>query len=318
MERIKTYNATGVAPDGRLYAGDLNLLQDSVAGASDFTQTVDLATLRMGETGLQLFRYGAGEARLTGALRTDGILRGLGGIISGAFTTAQRDAIATGLAPYGTIILNTTTNRYEWNSGTDVARSWQPFSVPLVPKTIAQWPPANPQQGQVEVLADTFDTVVGAWVLEYRPDLDSLYSWSLLNGGYIAKRAPGNVAAGNWSGDYGANYSLGTTELSVAPGIRGVWRVVGRFAMMHHHGFANNCIHMGLSENGSLTPVYNSTGVNVQPTDDQIATREIADVDFTLDPATDRVSMLAGNNSTVATAKAGSHAILFKPVKLIA
>lgn len=66
---------------------------------------------------------------MTGAFRTDGLLRGLGGIIAGAFTTTARNAIATGvgLAPYGTQILNTTTNQYEWNKGDDTTRNWQAF-----------------------------------------------------------------------------------------------------------------------------------------------------------------------------------------------
>jgi hypothetical protein len=127
MNRLYTKNATGIATDGRWYAGDINALQDAVAAISDLTQALGIGTLALGESGLQLVRFGSLEARITGALRTDGILRGLGGIISGAFTTTQRNAIATGLAPYGTFILNTTTNQYEWNKGTDAARNWQPF-----------------------------------------------------------------------------------------------------------------------------------------------------------------------------------------------
>lgn len=125
MQRLYTKNATGVAPDGRWYAGDINALQDAVAALNDLTQALGIGTIAIGESGLQLIHYGAGEARLTGALRIDGILRGLGGLLAGAFTTTQRNAIATGLAPYGTIILNTTTNQYEWNKGTDAARNWQ-------------------------------------------------------------------------------------------------------------------------------------------------------------------------------------------------
>jgi hypothetical protein len=125
MQRLYTKNATGVAPDGAWYAGDINALQDAVAAINDLTQSLGIGTVAIGESGLQLLRFGPLEARITGALRTDGIFRGLGGIIAGAFTTTQRNAIATGFAPYGTIILNTTTNQYEWNKGTDAARNWQ-------------------------------------------------------------------------------------------------------------------------------------------------------------------------------------------------
>lgn len=72
LTRVKTFAATGVAPNGRLYAGDLNAIQDAVAAQSDFAQTVGVGTLQIGETGLALNRYGAGEARITGKLRADG------------------------------------------------------------------------------------------------------------------------------------------------------------------------------------------------------------------------------------------------------
>jgi hypothetical protein len=127
VNRVKNFNSTGIATDGRLYAGDLNLMQDGAAAQSDFAQTIDLQSLRIGASDLQLTRFGVAEGQFSGALRTAGILRGLGGIIAGAFTTTQRDAIAVGFAPYGIIILNTTTNQYEWNSGTDAARSWKPI-----------------------------------------------------------------------------------------------------------------------------------------------------------------------------------------------
>jgi len=144
MQRVKSFEATGLAPNGRLYAGDLNAIQDAAAGKADFTQTIDLATLRVGETGLQLLKYGPGEARITGALRTDGILRGLGGLFGGTFSTAQRDALAQADRPYGLIILNTTTNLYEFNAGTAATPDWRPF-INTVPATeitgaLKMWP----------------------------------------------------------------------------------------------------------------------------------------------------------------------------------
>lgn len=133
MSRVKSFASTGVPPDGKLYAGDLNAMQDHFADASNFAQTVDVNILRFGQTDLQWLRYGAGaggivsEARLTGSMRADGIIRALGGFIGGTFTTATRDAIPAGGAPYGTLIINTNTNSYEWNSGTDGARAWVPI-----------------------------------------------------------------------------------------------------------------------------------------------------------------------------------------------
>src|SRR5215467_2138694 len=122
--RFKVFESTGLAPNGRLYAGDLNQMQDVKADSVNWSQEIDAAAYGIGEAALKLIRYGPGEARLSGAMRIDGIFRGLGGLYAGAFTTAQRDAIPAGSRPYGLLILNTTNNRYEWNSNTDAAPSW--------------------------------------------------------------------------------------------------------------------------------------------------------------------------------------------------
>jgi hypothetical protein len=116
-----------------LYAGDLNQIQDQYADLFNLLQSLGVGSVAVGESGLQIIRYGPGEARLSGALRTDGIIRALGGLYAGAFTTTARDAIPTGLAPYGLQILNTTTNRFEWNAGTDAARVWQPLGTSSAP-----------------------------------------------------------------------------------------------------------------------------------------------------------------------------------------
>jgi len=129
MQRLYSKNATGIAPDGRWYAGDINQLQDAVAAISDFLQYIDVGGIRIGESSLQLMRYGAGEARITGAVRTDAILRALGGLYAGAFTTAARDAIPAGSRPYGLIILNTTANQLQVNLGTDATPAWKPIGV---------------------------------------------------------------------------------------------------------------------------------------------------------------------------------------------
>lgn len=127
--RYKTFDSTGIAPNGKLFAGDLNAIQDMKADASDFTQTIDLSTLRIGDAAISLSKFGAGEAQVAADFRVTKILRGLEGIIPGAFTTTQRDALAVGRAPYGLAILNTVKNKWEWNTGTDAARNWQPFGI---------------------------------------------------------------------------------------------------------------------------------------------------------------------------------------------
>lgn len=125
MSRVKSFEATGEAPNGRLYAGDLNGIQDHYADLVNFLQTVGVGTLQVGDTGLMIVKYGAGELRATGAMRVDGILRGLGGLFAGTFTTTQRNAIPPGSRPYGLMILNTTENRFEWNAGTDAVPNWK-------------------------------------------------------------------------------------------------------------------------------------------------------------------------------------------------
>ena len=122
MNRIKTYDATGVAPNGRLYAGDLNLLQDTVAALSDYAQNLAVGTIAIGDSSLSISKYGAGELQVSNMLRTLGVFRAAGGFISGSYTTTARDALVN--PPYGLTILNTTTNQYEWNSGTPSVPVW--------------------------------------------------------------------------------------------------------------------------------------------------------------------------------------------------
>jgi len=44
----------------------------------------------------------------------------------GSVTTTQRDAITLGNRPAGMLVFNTTTNRYEYNAGSDASPSWLP------------------------------------------------------------------------------------------------------------------------------------------------------------------------------------------------
>jgi microcystin-dependent protein len=143
MSRYKDFDATGIAPGGRLYAGDLNGIQDLKADRYNLAENLGTASLAVGEAGLILSRYGAGEARISGALRADGIVRGLGGLLLGAFTTAQRDAIPSGGAPFGLQILNTTRNSYEWNAGSDASRNWQGLGGGTIYGTYAARPAAS-------------------------------------------------------------------------------------------------------------------------------------------------------------------------------
>lgn len=129
MQSFKTFNSTGIAPNGMLYAGDINNLEALVAALADFTQTIQLSVLEVGDSTLQFSKFGSGIIALSAALQASGIVTGAGGLSSGTFTTSQIAAIATGKAPYGTIILNSSLNQYQWNAGTDSSRNWQPFAV---------------------------------------------------------------------------------------------------------------------------------------------------------------------------------------------
>jgi microcystin-dependent protein len=131
---LKTYLADGSTPNGRLFAGDLNALQDAVAALTDLAQNLSVGTITIGESGLQVVRYGAGEARLIGAFRADGIIRSgtggsTGGILPPSMTSTERNAIALGSRPTGLVIYNSTTGSLESNIGTDAAPVWSPVGA---------------------------------------------------------------------------------------------------------------------------------------------------------------------------------------------
>lgn len=128
MQRFKTFDGTGVAPNGRLYPVDLNTLQDLAAAQSDYSQRINLGELHIGESGLALVRYAAGVMRLEGGLRVDALFTA-GSIQPTNLTQAQRDALAAGLAPKGVAIYNTDKNRWEFNSGDDTTRVWESFGT---------------------------------------------------------------------------------------------------------------------------------------------------------------------------------------------
>lgn len=119
MQRVKTFDATGVAPGGRLFAADLNSIQDAAAALTDLAQHVSVADLAIGESSLLLSRFGVGQASLAGALRVSS------GVVPGVFTTTQRDAIASGKRPTGMVIFNSTTGQLEVNVGSDATPNWQ-------------------------------------------------------------------------------------------------------------------------------------------------------------------------------------------------
>jgi hypothetical protein len=119
--RIKTYLSDGSNPNGRLFAPDLNALQDAVAALTDTTQHLTVGDITLND--VLLSRFGAGQAQLAASLRVTA------GIQPGTFTTTQRDAIASGRRPTGLIIYNSTTAQLEINLGSDATPNWQGLQV---------------------------------------------------------------------------------------------------------------------------------------------------------------------------------------------
>lgn len=133
MQRVKTFESTGQAPNGRVYAGDLNAIQDAAAAINDLTQGIKTGTLDVGETGLQLSKYGAGEMQVAGAFRTTGKFTAGAAIIPKGYTTAGRTAIASGQRGPGAIVWNSEKNCLEQNVGSDGSPVWVPIGVNAFP-----------------------------------------------------------------------------------------------------------------------------------------------------------------------------------------
>ena len=123
MQRIKTYLSDGSNPNGRLFAPDLNNLQDAVAALTDLTQHISVADLAIGESSLLLSRSGAGIAQLAGQFLVSS------GVSFGTFTTTQRDALPSSKRPTGLVIFNSTTGQLEINLGSSGTPSWQGIAV---------------------------------------------------------------------------------------------------------------------------------------------------------------------------------------------
>jgi hypothetical protein len=128
LARFKTFDATGIAPNGRLYAGDLNAIQDFLAKQADFTQTVDLSTLRVGDSALQISKYGTGELQVAAKLRVTGIVRSGTGFACTGMTTTQRNALPAGDREPGTIIFNTTVLKFQGQTVDPISPAWVDFN----------------------------------------------------------------------------------------------------------------------------------------------------------------------------------------------
>lgn len=79
MSRVKTFDSTGIAPGGVLYAGDLNNIQDHLADLTNLSQTLSVSSLVVGAAGLAISQYATGVMRISGQLRVDSVINGVSG-----------------------------------------------------------------------------------------------------------------------------------------------------------------------------------------------------------------------------------------------
>lgn len=151
---------------------------------------MEVGSLAIGEAGLQLLRYGAGEARLSGAFRTDGVVRALGGVYAGSFTTTQRDAIAN--PPYGLLVTNSETNELEMNYGTPAAPSWGSIGT-NPPFTTADI--ANGAITSAKVDETTVAVIPVGGVIDWPWESGSIPAWASLSYGNAVSRAAHSALA---------------------------------------------------------------------------------------------------------------------------
>jgi microcystin-dependent protein len=99
LSRVKTFDSTGVAPSGRIYAGDLNAIQDHYADIYNLAQACGVVSLAIGEAGLILSRYGAGIAGLSGTFRATAAVNAVGGFqVNGTALASTHLSDSAGLA----------------------------------------------------------------------------------------------------------------------------------------------------------------------------------------------------------------------------
>lgn len=169
--RYKTFVGTATPPDGVIYAGDLNAIQDLYAAKSDFAQGIDLNTLRVGSSDLQLLKYGAGEFRMTGSLRTDGIIRPGNGI---GFSDGSVQLTA---AP-----------------------------GPLL--TVPQFLAADPTVTPIVDVTDSLTAPTWVWRLRYSAGISDSYKWLFVGGSdYWAANGILNSPSGSYQDHVGGDWT---------------------------------------------------------------------------------------------------------------
>lgn len=99
MSRVKTFDSTGVAPNGRLFAGDLNAIQDQYVDLVNLAQAVSVGSLTIGTAGLTFSQFAAGVVGLAGALRISNYANAVNGYqVNGAALASTHLADSANLA----------------------------------------------------------------------------------------------------------------------------------------------------------------------------------------------------------------------------
>jgi microcystin-dependent protein len=114
MSRVKTFDSTGVDPGGKIYAGDLNAIQDHYADLFNLLQSIGVLQVTVGENGLIISRFAAGVLGVSGAIRATAKVNAVAGFqVNGAdlasthlsdSASLARTSSLTGIMPTGAII----------------------------------------------------------------------------------------------------------------------------------------------------------------------------------------------------------------------
>ncbi len=90
-----------------------------------------------------------------------------------SMTSTERDALTS--PPTGTMIYNTTTAEYEYNSGTGASPNWVPFNR-IKTYTWATLP-ISAARNSYALVEDTLGDATVSILFQYRDDLDATYPW---------------------------------------------------------------------------------------------------------------------------------------------
>jgi microcystin-dependent protein len=114
LSRVKTFDSTGIDPGGKIYAGDLNAIQDHYADLFNLLQAIGVISVTVGESGLQITRFATGVLGVSGTIRATAKVNALTGFqVNGAdlasthladSSSLARTSQLTGIMPTGAVV----------------------------------------------------------------------------------------------------------------------------------------------------------------------------------------------------------------------